>query len=123
MSLRFIARGLCAIAFIGLATLAHAQRTTGEIIGKVTDESGAVLPGVTVTIRGSGSAGSSTVVTSETGAYRFPALPPGDYTLEFVLQGFGGLRRAAIPVRVAAVVQLHVTLKASTVTHALTPPR
>ena len=51
MSSRFLARGLCVVAFIALAAPARAQRTTGEIIGKVTDESGAVLPGVTVTLR------------------------------------------------------------------------
>ena len=53
---------------------AAAQRTTGEIIGKVVDESGSVLPGVTVTLRGAGVAGAPTVVTSETGTYRFPVL-------------------------------------------------
>jgi hypothetical protein len=56
-----------------VAAPATAQRTTGEISGKVTDEPGAVLPGVIVTIRGAGVAGAPTVVTSETGAYRFPS--------------------------------------------------
>ena len=51
----------------------HRAETTGEISGKVTDEPGAVLPGVIVTIRGAGVAGAPTVVTSETGAYRFPS--------------------------------------------------
>ena len=37
-----------------VASPAYAQRTTGEIIGKVTDESGGALPGVTVTLRGAG---------------------------------------------------------------------
>ena len=39
---------------LGLAMPAAAQRTTGEIIGKIVDESGSVLPGVTVTLRGAG---------------------------------------------------------------------
>jgi hypothetical protein len=72
----------------GLATSAAAQRTTGQIIGKVVDESGSVLPGVTVTLRGAGVAGAPPVVTSETGAYRFPVLPPGTYTVEHTIQGF-----------------------------------
>ena len=42
------------LVVLGFAGPAMAQRTTGEIIGKVTDESAAVLPGVTVTLRGAG---------------------------------------------------------------------
>ena len=112
-----------AIWLLVLATIAapaRAQRTTGEIIGKVTDESSAVLPGVTVTIRGSGIAGSPSVVTSETGTYRFPALPPGDYSIEYTLQGFSTLRRDAIPVGVGAVVELDITLKVSTLSETVT---
>ena len=54
---------VCAVVLLsfGLATSAAAQRTTGEIIGKVIDESGSVLPGVTVTLRGAGVAGAPTV--------------------------------------------------------------
>ena len=93
MRRRVIRHGLLVLLLAAIAAPALAQRTTGEIVGTVTDESGAVLPGVTITIRGSGVPGAPTVVSSETGAYRFPALPPGDYTLEFTLQGFGTLRR------------------------------
>src|SRR4051812_33552150 len=64
------------LALAAAASLAHAQRTTGEIIGKVTDASGSVLPGVTVTLRGAGVPGQPTVVTGDSGNYRFPVLPP-----------------------------------------------
>src|SRR6188474_3656487 len=90
----------------GLATSAAAQRTTGQIIGKIVDESGSVLPGVTVTLRGAGVAGAPTVVTSETGAYRFPVLPPGTYSVEYTLTGFTTLKRENIPVAVGSVVEL-----------------
>src|SRR5689334_803212 len=60
----------CALSILLLALVcadpAAAQRTTGEIVGKVTDESGAVLPGVAVTLRGAGVPGAPTTVTSET---------------------------------------------------------
>src|SRR3954462_6001155 len=94
----------CAVLLIGLgfAMPAAAQRTTGQIIGKVVDESGSVLPGVTVTLRGAGVAGAPTVTTSETGVYRFPVLPPGEYTVEYSLTGFVTVRREAIPVAVGA---------------------
>ncbi|HKB12009.1 MAG TPA: TonB-dependent receptor [Vicinamibacterales bacterium] len=111
----------CAVLLLalGLAAPAAAQRTTGEIIGKVVDESGSVLPGVTVTLRGAGVAGTPSVVTSETGTYRFPVLPPGTYTVEYVLPGFTTLRREAIPVDVGAVVELDVAMKVGTIEEAV----
>ena len=85
--------GVLLLVVLGFAGPAAAQRTTGEIIGRVTDESGAVLPGVTVTLSGAGVAGTPTVVTPETGTYRFPLLPPGTYDLEYTLGGFNTLKR------------------------------
>jgi hypothetical protein len=120
MRRRVAAHGLLLLVLIAIAVPARAQRTTGEIVGTVTDESNAVLPGVTVTIRGSGVPGAPTVVTSETGTYRFPALPPGDYNLEFTLQGFTTLRRESIPVGVGAVIDLKVSLKVSTLSETVT---
>ena len=92
---------VCAVVLlsVGLATSAAAQRTTGEIIGRVTDASGAVLPGVTVTLRGAGVAGAPTAVTSENGLYRFPVLPPGPI-VDFALQGFTTVRREGVQVAV-----------------------
>ena len=110
----------CLLALLALAAPARAQRTTGEIIGKVTDESGAVLPGVTVTLHGAAVAGAPTALTSETGVYRFPVLPPGSYSLDYVLQGFGTVKREGIPVAVGATVELDVQLKVSTVTETVT---
>ena len=51
------ATALLAVAVLALPVSAAAQRTTGEIIGTVVDESGSVLPGVTVTLRGAGGRG------------------------------------------------------------------
>jgi hypothetical protein len=111
--------GLCLLMLVA-AMPAFAQRTTGEIVGTITDESGGVLPGVTVTIRGAGVAGAPVVVTSETGTYRFPALAPGEYSLEYTLQGFATLRREGIPVGVGAVVELRISLKVSTLSETVT---
>jgi len=66
---------------------------TGTIAGRVADTSGAVLPGATVTATSPALIGTQVSVTSDTGAYRFPALPPGIYTLTFELAGFTTLRR------------------------------
>ena len=120
MRRRVISNGLWLLVLVAIAVPASAQRTTGEIVGTVTDESNSVLPGVTVTIRGSAIGGSPTVVTSETGTYRFPALSPGEYSLEYTLQGFGTLRRENIPVGVGAVVELKVVLKVSALSETVT---
>jgi hypothetical protein len=109
-----------ALVFVLMASSALAQRTTGEIVGRVLDESGSVLPGVTVTLRGAGVPGAPTVVTTETGAYRFPLLPPGSYDVEYTLTGFTTLKRTAVPVAVGAVVDLEVKLAVGTMSETLT---
>jgi hypothetical protein len=111
---------LACVSVLVSAAPVVAQRTTGEVIGRVTDESDAVLPGVTVTIRGLGVAGAPSTVTSGEGTYRFPVLPPGTYSLEYVLQGFGTLRRENIPVAVGQTVELNVVLTVSSVAETIT---
>jgi hypothetical protein len=62
---------------------------TAVLTGTVTDASGAVLPGVTVTATGESLIGGSrTAVTDENGVYRFPSIPPGTYTVSAELSGF-----------------------------------
>ena len=63
--------------------------TTGALVGNLTDSTGAVLPGVTVTLTGPTLQGSRTAVTDEQGVYRFRNIPPGsDYKLTAELSGF-----------------------------------
>jgi hypothetical protein len=69
------------------ANAAHAQ-AIGSIFGKVTDESGAVLPGVTVTVTGSGLQQPLVAQTSSGGTYQFPSVPIGTYTVTFELASF-----------------------------------
>src|SRR5206468_5560938 len=68
-------------AFVCLLLLASlpaaAQVSTGEIFGKAADGTGAVLPGVSVTLSGSSLIQPLVAVTTETGAYRFPRIPIG----------------------------------------------
>jgi len=68
-------------------TLATAQGT-GDIVGRVTDTSGAVLPAVTVTATNDATKISRTTITSETGDYTFTLLPIGRYMVKIELQGF-----------------------------------
>lgn len=101
-------------------TPALAQRTTGEIAGKVIDESGGTLPGVTVTLRSEAMPGAAPVITSETGSYRFPLLPAGSYDVEYSLEGFAGPKYEAIRIAVGQTIDLNVTMKVSALNETLT---
>lgn len=88
---RFITLVLCVVAAVaaGSATAAAQGTDTGSLRGRITDNSGAALPGVTVTATSEAVMGGSLMaVTSEEGLYRFPALPPGVYTIKIELAGF-----------------------------------
>ena len=75
-------------AALWLAVPVHAQETTGTITGIVTDDSGGVLPGVTVTVLHVGTGRTLERITSETGLYTAPLLPVGTYEITFTLSGF-----------------------------------
>ena len=71
-----------------LHTAATAQVTTADIVGRVTDASGAVLPGVTVTVENIGTHETRVAPTGASGDYAFNLLPIGRYTVKIELQGF-----------------------------------
>src|SRR5687767_1983579 len=73
----------------------HAQGM-GSIFGKVTDGSGAVLPGVTVTVTGSGLQQPLVAQTGASGAYQFPTVPIGTYSVSFEMQGFKKATRTEV---------------------------
>lgn len=70
------------------ASFVSAQETSGSVEGTVTGPNGEALPGVSVTIRGTGLPGGQTVTTNENGRYRLPTVPPGTYTVASQLEGF-----------------------------------
>ena len=69
-----------------------------SIRGVVTDDSGGVLPGVTVTLKGPATAGTPTTTTNEAGVYRFPNLAPGAYQITVELTGFNTSTQTGIQV-------------------------
>ena len=112
---------LCTIVALGAVPwTASAQQTTGSIRGVITDESGAVLPGVTVTLKGSAVPGSPTTVSNETGVYRFPNLPPGNYEISAELAGFSTSQQTGIPVSLGGTAEVNVQLKLSTQSETIT---
>ena len=102
-------------AMLAVAPTAFAQRTTtGTVIGKIVDSSGAVLPGVTVTLTSPEALGQFTGVTDGQGAYRVTNLPPATYDVRAELSGFQTVIRKA-PVRLNAVTEVDFSLSVGTV--------
>ena len=104
-------RNLSTVAAILLLTTAPASaQATAELNGRVTDESGAVLPGVTVTATQTDTGLSRTVVTDGTGSWVLPNLPTGPYRLEVLLQGFRTYEQTGIVLQVGATPTINTTL-------------
>ncbi len=108
-----------ATLLLAIALPSFAQRTTGTIVGVVTDESGALLPGATITIKGEAIVGTQTAMTGSQGSYRFGALPPGTYQLSFALSGFATLNRQ-LRVGLGSTAEENISLKVSQLAEEIT---
>jgi len=97
---------------LAMAGSALAQ-TTGGVVGRVTDEAGGVLPGVTVEARSPALQGSRTAVTDATGTFRLTLLPPGEYAVSFTLEGFATETRQAVAVGLDKDTTLNTSLRAA----------
>jgi hypothetical protein len=102
------------------ASAAVAQQQTGEIYGRATDNTGAVLPGATVTVAGPALIQPRVAVTSEAGTYRVPELPIGTYSVTFELAGFRSLSLQDIRVTIGFRAQVNGALELSTVQETVT---
>jgi outer membrane receptor protein involved in Fe transport len=98
---------------LALTTTSFAQRTTGGISGTVKDATGAVLPGVTVSVSGPAIVGSQSAVTNEHGFYRILNLPPGEYQVNFTLSGFKIVTLRDLRVGVGATLEQNAALEMS----------
>ncbi len=90
---------------------AFAQDIRGGIRGRVTDNTGAVLPGVTVTVTNVETNVQTVVVTDSKGTYQALHLNSGSYSVEARLEGFKPVVRKGINVRVGDALQLDVSLE------------
>jgi outer membrane receptor protein involved in Fe transport len=111
--------GALALALLA-ASPVLAQRTTGSIVGTVRDESGGVLPSVTVTVSGPMIVGTQSTTTNQDGFYRIGNLPPGPYDVSYSLAGFRTTTTKALRVGVGAVIEENASLSVSQVAEELT---
>ena len=93
-----------------VAAPAGAQEFRGSITGTVTDESRAVLPGVTVTVANVETGVAVTTVTNADGIYQAAFLAPGTYRVTAELSGFKKLQREGVAVRIGDRVLLDLAL-------------
>jgi hypothetical protein len=111
---------LLATAFVlALAASGFAQQP-GEIYGKVADASGAVMPGVTVTLTGTVLLQPMVATSSASGGYRFPGLAVGVYSVRFEIPGFKTYVRDAVRMEIGANLQINAALEISTVQETVT---
>ena len=96
-----------ALAFTGLAA---AQERFGALTGKVTDQQGAVVPGVTVTTTNTQSGEARVFVTGADGVFRAPDLVPGRYTIKFELSGFSTAERPDVLVQLGREFEVNTQL-------------
>jgi len=120
--MRKIRRVLSIVLGVGLLTpaMAAAQVSTGQISGRVTDTSGAVLPGVSVVATHTETQTIRTTVTNEVGVFSLPNLPVGPYRLEASLQGFQTFVQSGITIQVNANLVVDPSLRLGDVTETIT---
>src|SRR5882762_4660792 len=101
---------LVALLLLTTCARAWAQLATAQMNGRVTDESGAVLPGVTITATQTDTGATRTVVTDAGGSYVLTNLPTGPYRLEAMLSGFRAYVQTGIVLQVASAPVINIAL-------------
>ena len=86
-----------------------AQGSYGRILGTVTDQTGAVLPGATVSVIDTQRGLARTLTTDSAGEFNAPTLTPGTYTVRVEAKGFKALARENIALEVGREVRVDLT--------------
>jgi hypothetical protein len=103
-----------------LATVAAAQGTSGVIVGTIVDTQGAVLPGVTITVRNIDTGAMRTLVTGADGQYRVAALPSGRYDVRAELSGFTTAEAKGVPLLINQEVRQNLTMNVGALQESVT---
>ncbi len=114
---RFPLRVISTLAVLGiLFAPAHttAQVAVGTLLGNVTDESGAAIPGATITATETRTNISRTTTSNQAGAYTFTNTPPGTYRVEGELIGFKKFTRENVEVSVNTTIRVEISLAVGT---------
>src|SRR5581483_4962166 len=111
---------LFAFSAVFISPLGAAAQTRSIVTGTVKDSTGAVLPGVTITVAGPTLLGGpQTAVTNAEGVYRLPELAPGSYDVTAELVGFQTVNRLAVQVPFAVTLTVDFTFAVGTLAETL----
>jgi hypothetical protein len=102
------------------ATTAFGQYTTARLSGTVQDNSGAAVPGASVTVEQTGTGYQQQVKTGDAGEYLFPSLPIGDYQLTVSIAGFNTYVQKGIGLSVGQAASQKVVLTIGAITQQVT---
>ncbi|HWA95761.1 MAG TPA: TonB-dependent receptor [Terracidiphilus sp.] len=98
-------------------SFAYSQTATTSLRGVISDPSGAVLPGATITLKNSATGTVLTATSNSTGLYAFPQIPPAKYSIKVSAAGFGDQTKSAeLLVNQPATVNFALTVQSSAVT-------
>jgi hypothetical protein len=117
--MRHLTRSSLAVLFV-LVLAATCRAQDGAITGRVTDSSGAPLPGVSLTLTSAAVMGLRNVVSDEQGGYRFGLLPPGSYTMKVELPGFSTVIREGIQMTAGFTATLNAVMNVAPVAETIT---
>src|SRR5262245_47744844 len=112
--------GTFLILFLLIPVAAFPQAANGRITGTVIDASGAVLPGVTVEVTNTATGVAFSTVSTETGVYSAPNLPPGAYSISASLPGFKKYDRSGVSLAAAQTLRLDISLEVGAATESIT---
>ncbi|MBI3261514.1 MAG: TonB-dependent receptor [Acidobacteria bacterium] len=113
-------RVVVSLAFVLLASGLSFAQQNAQMGGTITDESKAVLPGVTVSATDLDSGHQFTAVTNERGEYRLLNVPPGRYAIQAELSGFGTLKISQLELLVGQNATVPFTMKVATIQESVT---
>ena len=100
--------------------LAQSQAINGMIEGTITDQSGATIPGVTVTVSNLDTGDSRVVVSNQSGVYRAPLLPLGRYRVAAELQGFRKFEQQGLTLSAGQTAVINISLSVGNMSEAIT---
>lgn len=107
------------VLFLFLASAAYAQIITGTIQGTVSDQTGAILPGVSITVRNLGTNLTRNTLTNETGNYVIPLLPVGKYEVSAEYTGFKTQVKSGLELQVEQKLNVNFQLEVGQMTERL----
>ena len=113
--MRRIFDGIFALSLLLASALPASAQTFGQITGQVTDASGAILVGASVTVTNTQTNAVREAQTNTSGSYVFPTLLPGMYNIKVDLQGFQSQVRNGVELQVQQTARLDFSLELGSV--------